>query len=464
MTAPRFQHGGIFRAIAKASLVFVLVSGLGFLRAAPAEPPPLDLSTAISQALENNPATRSAWHRASAAQESVGVARAAYWPRIEATFRGGSDQWYTPAVSGIDHFRRVEATTVLGVEYLLLDFGGRAAQVDAAMSRFEAAGLGFVREVQSTVFRTQRAWFRWEAATSREIAAVAEWEAAKIALETTTLEHSHGLAAMPELLEARKRLLSAQYAREEAANAQRVARGEICTAMGQPANATLRLRPTTTHRPPSMAQRVDALVSQALAARPDLAARSAQMQAAEAEVRAARSEFWPKIRLEGNYGNTSFGYRAHTGDKGGEYATGLNGYGAALTVSWDLFDGFERTHRLARAKEDAATAQATWREEWLRVTSDVWQAYHDYLTAQSRLLFTEAWVASAREDWEAMRGEFDAGLQDRAALAEIRALQARADSEHATAAAEFSTAAANLAFSLGSVTRQEAAAAQKRAE
>lgn len=410
----------------------------------------MDLADTILLALANNPGTRADLARAEAAAAAAGVARSAYWPRIEAEFRGGSDQWYTPAANGVDRFRRVEATTVLAVGYVLLDFGRRAANVSAALEKLDAAGLGYQRRVQSVVFEVQQAWFASEAAWWKERAAFSMVEAAAIALETIEKEKTLGLASAPQLLEARKRLFEARFGHEQALNDLRISEGQIRLAAGLPANAPAPFafgREAPDARP--LAERVDALIVRALDQRPDLAARAAEMRASEAEVRAARADFFPEVRIEGSYANSSFGYRAHAGKQHGQYETGLDGYAGFVVVSWDLFDGFERVSRLEQTKAEREASGEILRGEWLRVTGDVWNAFHAYLTSQSRLEYANRWLESAREDLAAIDAEFREGLQDRATLTELRALEAMARYEQAAAVSDFSTRSAALAFALG---------------
>ena len=175
-------------------IVALLATALVFLQSAgeilAADPMPAfeasknyDLGSLVELGMANNPKTRSALSTARAAGAAAREARAPYWPTVAAEFNGGYDKWYTPATAAPDFFRRQQATTVLSIQYLLLDFGRRAADVRRAVAMFEAAGLLYDRKVQEVVFAVQSRYFAHEAAVSKEAASTALVEAARTALE-----------------------------------------------------------------------------------------------------------------------------------------------------------------------------------------------------------------------------------------------------------------------------------------
>lgn len=409
-----------------------------------------DLGGLVDLALRNDPQVAGAWNRARAAEAAAGEARAPYWPQIEARFLGGSDQWYTPAAPGVDNFRRVQATVILAAEYLLFDFGRRDAEAARTTALLEAAGLLYQRRLQETIFAVQVAWFAHEAARWQETAARAAQESARVTLETLERETDTGLRAAPELLLARKAEWQARFRLEEAENAVKITRGQLCLAAGLSANASLRtrvgIRPP---RSPLWRESVHQLIAQSLEARPDLAARAAEVRASAQSVRRARAEFYPEVRLEGNYAFSTFGYRAESGRTGGTYTENLNGYGGFLSASWELFDGGERLNRLRREKATEALRADEYRESQLSATAEVWQSYHDLLTAGTLVDFTEAWVTSAREDFAAIEAGFSTGLEDLATREEMRGRLAQAEYELANALANYSISLARLVLALG---------------
>ena len=310
---------------------------------------PNDLGSLIDHGLSRNPATRKAWFEARAAAAAVGEARAPYYPRVSTRFEGGSDKWYTPPATGPDNYTRVQATPILSIEYLLLDFGRRSAEVRRTLAILDAAGLAYKRKLQEVVFKVQSAYFAYEASLRRAEAARALVEASRAAAETVEREVKAGLAAVPELQLVKRNLLKAEYDREAADVGVKTTLGDLCVAAGLPANTPLQI--AVTEPPVSTAELRDKaakLIDETLASRPDLAARAAEVRASEAAIRKARADFLPEIKLQGQYAYSTFGYDANDGKVHGRFTEDINGYSALLVAKWDLFDGFERLERLRR--------------------------------------------------------------------------------------------------------------------
>jgi outer membrane protein TolC len=411
-----------------------------------------DLGSLVELAMANNPKTRSALFSALAAEAAAGEARSPYWPQLSAQFLGGYDKWYTPATEAPDFFRRQQATTVLSLEYLLLDFGRRAADVSRAVALFEASGLLFDRKVQEVVFAVQSRYFAHEAALTKESAAVAMLEAAGTAMETTRLEVENGLSARPELLRSKRNLINAEYELAAARALSRNTLGDLCVAVGLPANAPVKLSAKTSPATTApLREDVGGLIQKALAIRPDLAAKAEEVRASEAATRRAGADFLPEVRLEGNYAYSAFQYDSETGPKSNSNAAGINGYGAFLNVEWDLFDGFERVERLRKKSAEEQAARENLAAAQLDASRDVWTTYHDTLSAARRVDSAEAFVASAQENFSAIEASSRTGLSQVAELAEAAGLLAEARFARAEALAVYSTTLAELALAVGAV-------------
>jgi outer membrane protein len=237
----------------------------------------------------------------------MGEARAPYYPRVAARLEVGSEKWYTLAPTGPNNYTQNQATTILSIEYLLLDFGRRSSEVRRTLAVLDAAGFAFERKLQQVAFTVQSAYFAHEAALRRADAAEALVEASRAASETVEREVKAGLSAAPELQTARKNLFKAEYDREAAKTSVKTTMGDLCVAAGFPADTRLEL--AKTDLPASTAdlrKKAGQLIDAALATRPDLAARAAEVRAGEAAIGKARADFLPEIRLQGHYGYSNF--------------------------------------------------------------------------------------------------------------------------------------------------------------
>jgi outer membrane protein TolC len=449
----------IFTTPMIALVIGCLFSGLAFaenstIRETPVfkESKTYDLGRLLELGMANNPKTRAAWFRAEAAYAGSREARAPYFPKVGAAFEGGVDKWYTPAITAPNVFTRQQATTVLSIEYLLLDFGRRAADVSRAVALFDAAGFVYERKLQEVVFEIQRRYFAHEAALWKERAAASLLEFAKAAEQTIEMEVRNGLSARPELLRARKNVLDAQYELEAARALVRNTLGELCIAVGIPANSRLTLAsnelPTSSGE---LRESAGKLIEAALTSRPDLAARAADVRASEAASQRAEADFFPEVKLKGNYAYSAFQYEAETGRDKGTNAAGINGYGGFITAKWDLFDGFERVERLRKRRDEESAAKEALEGSRLAATRDVWTSYHDTLSAARRVDFAEGFVASAQENLNATEAAYKAGLSQVSELTEAAGQLAAARSVRAGAVADYSTSLAALALAVGTI-------------
>ena len=416
------------------------------------ESKPYDLGRLLELGMANNPKTRAAWFRAEAAYAGSREARAPYFPKVGAAFEGGVDKWYTPAIPAPNVFTRQQATTVLSIEYLLLDFGRRTADVSRAVALFDAAGFVYERKLQEVVFEIQSRYFAHEAALWKERAAASLLEFAKTAAQTVEMEVQNGLSARPELLRARKNVLDAQYELEATRTLARNTLGELCIGVGIPANSRLMLAANDMPMASGdLRESAGKLIETALSSRPDLAARAADVRASEAASQRAEADFFPEVKLEGNYAYSAFQYEAETGKDKGTNAAGINGYGGFITAKWDLFDGFERVEKVRKRRDEEIAAREELEGSRLATTRDVWTSYHDLLSASRRVDFAEGFVASAQENLQAIEAAYKAGLSQISELTEAAGQLAAARSVRAGAVADYSTNLAALALAVGTM-------------
>jgi outer membrane protein TolC len=168
-----------------------------------------ELSTLIELGLANNPKTRSAWFNALASKAGVGQARSPYYPQLSFRADGGYQKTWYPTTAGPMGVKQTSMAPELDLEYLLLDFGRRSADVRRTVALLDAANLSFSRTVQSTVFAIQQSYFSHTAALSQQQAARANLELSRTILGMVESQVSNGLGTKPELDTARKTLRQA---------------------------------------------------------------------------------------------------------------------------------------------------------------------------------------------------------------------------------------------------------------
>jgi outer membrane protein len=164
---------------------------------------------------------------------------------------------------------------------------------------------------------------------------------------------------------------------------------------------------------------VPALVAQALARRPDLAALSTRENAAEQSVRAAAAARLPTVSLSAGYGTS---YASGTALDVADQLDATRGGSLSLGISIPLFDGLAARRAIERAEVQVDNARLTLDEQRQQVALEVRRAALDHEAAVARLDAAAARVAAAGQALAATEARYDAGV---ATLFEVT--QARAD-------------------------------------
>ncbi|KAB2640314.1 MAG: TolC family protein [Verrucomicrobia bacterium] len=409
-----------------------------------------ELSSLIELSLANNPYTRSAWFNALASSAAVGQAKAPYFPKLTFKAAGGYDSGYASVQDGPIYYQRTALSPTFNLEYLLLDFGRRSADVRNTIALLEAANLQFSRKVQSTVFAVQQSYFAHTASLIQRDAAVANLELAKTILAMVEDQKKVGLATQPELLVAQKTYTQAQFDMADAERNVLVTLGNVRTAVGLEANAPLKV--SLTAAPPSLetiSGKVDELINTAIARRPDLAAKIADIRASKASTDRALADFMPTVSLEGSYQNHTYNYSAQQGTNSGTF-NGNHSYPSGFVVmSWDLFDGFERVEKVKKRQAEEAMARANAESTRLETTRDVWTDYNNSLKARKRVEYANSLLSSAKENFDSMEAAFKNGLATITELVSLQSALATARFEQAGAQADYLTSLASLSLAMG---------------
>lgn len=411
-----------------------------------------DLPSLLELSLANNPSTRSAWFNALASSASVGEAKAPYFPKLSFLAKGGYDNGYNPIQTGAETYSRMSIQPGLELEYLLLDFGRRSSDVRRTIALLDAANLTFSRRVQTTVFAVQQAYFAHVAALSQQEAARANLELSKTILAMVEAQVANGLGTKPELDAARKTMAQAEFDTAAADRNSEVTLGNLRTASGLQANAPLKVAlPSGKGETKGMEGNVDRLIDIALAKRPDLSARQAEIRAARAGVERAKADFLPKLSLVGTYSSETYGYSAYLNGVNGAFNGNYNHAGGMAVMSWDLFDGFQRVERVKKRQAEESEARANAEATRLDTTRDVWTAYNDSLKAAKRVGYADSLVVSAEENFRSVESAFKNGLSNITDLISNQSALAAARFEQAGARADYLTSLASLSLAMGGV-------------
>jgi outer membrane protein len=419
----------------------------------------LSLAQLVDVGLHANPVTRAAWSSARAAAAEVGSKRSLYLPTFEVD--GQLLREKTPFANGPGFASILDTTygpSVTGT-WLLIDSGGRQADVEEATRALYAANWTHNAAIQDVVLTIAEAYYQYLNAKALVLARQANLDEARRSLDSATERHRAGVATISDVLQAKTSVSQAELDLQETQGQVQIIRGALATAVGVPANLPVDVGDLPSELPLDMVQKtVDELIAKATADRPDLASSRYTALAAQSKIRSVQSEGLPKLSTAATAGKT-FLWRPGPDPVSSQYS-------ALLLLRIPVFTGFDVAYRTQKAKEEAEAASATSERVEDQVILDVWSSYYAMKTATQRVHTTRDLLASATQSADVADGRYKAGvgsildlLTTQSALASARAQEVQARSLWFLAMAQLAHATGALvpraAEITGAAARQE---------
>ena len=367
------------------------------------------LADLIDLGLRANPATRLAWEDSRAAAANLGLAEASWLPVLTARVLAHDQRESFPATSYVYSIRGTEVAPMFRLTWTLFDLA-RPAAIGQAQGRLLAANFAFNRTLQQVAYEVQRAFYAFNAARARVVAAAVTLRQTDVNAEAVQLRLARGLATRPDLLLAVEDRARAAY--------------ELAAAQGEVLNTKASLaerlgispqEPLTTVEldaiplPADIEPSAEGIIDRALAHRPDLQARLAEIRSQDAAINKARAAYWPTLGVQAVGGWDRWNYRTIAGATGAGSAI-EPAYSLGLVFNWNLFDGFARANEVKRATAAREAAQAQFDALQLQVIREVWQAYASLKTAIRKREFALALLKAADEAYAAARETYANGL------------------------------------------------------
>ena len=376
-----------------------------------------ELPELIDLAQRVNPETRVAWEAARRAALAVGLVESEYFPVLAISALGGYQSLgvavpKTVASDGFFRFDLARAVPALNLKWLLLDFGRRGSEWDAAKERLLAANLGFNRKHQQIAFGVQRAFYGLTSVRARIAVAQSSLDAARAVQEATESRLKNGLATRPELALARQQTAQAAFELEEVLDRERDAQVTLTESIGASPQAPIQVIDfSALPAAATLQDSVEKAIDRALEKRPDLIAKVAALRASEAELSRARAAYWPTLSLIGDVGSVLGNARITAdGRSTGWFGATQPSYGIGLSLEWEIFDGGARRRRVELAESTRRAAQDEIRATRDRAVSEVWKAYTDVKLAFRRLDVAAALVDASQQSYEDSLRSYQVGL------------------------------------------------------
>jgi outer membrane protein TolC len=376
-----------------------------------------ELAELVDLAERLNPETRLAWSHAKEAAAAVGLAKSEYYPLLALkatadTARLPEPLPLTPQKAGYMDVEAQELQPMATLEWVLLDFGRRAADVRAARARLLAANLGFNGRHQQIVFKVQTAFYRLSSLIGRISAAQASLDSALKIQEATEERFKNGLAAAPDVSRARQLAAQAAFDLEEALSKERDAEVSLAESIGVLPTTPIRIVDfSRVPLPNRMEETVEQFIDRTLEQRPDLLAKVAALRAKEAEIHRAQSAYLPLLALQGEAGHAYENSQVRAGGRTFSWeSTDQTTWGVGLALTWDLFDGGARKRRLEIARSERDAARHELEDAKDKAISQMWQYYTSTKLAFRRLDVAAALLDASEKSYEQTFEGYQNGL------------------------------------------------------
>ena len=428
---------------------------------------PYRLEELIDIAESNNPRTRIAWEAAKQAANRLGIARSDYYPHLAALVLAGDQReiepWPRPLGAPNGYFL-VELPVVeagVALQYNVYDFGRRGGRVEATQALRLATAALFQRTNQDVAFRVVTAYFNLLTAQERLAASHQIVKTAQTTQEAAEAQLANGRSTLPDVLNARAAAAQAAYDLQASIGAVDTARVVLRETIGvEPSDAILVEEPAGIPLPTEVAESTANLVVKAMQQRPDLRAISEKLQAANAELKVAKAEYFPTVHLGAFAGQQALWPTINVAGPNPLGSANQTVWSVGVTAHWTIFDGGARRNEIHLADSKRREAQDEKREKEDAIGREVWVSYVQFRTAVRQHEAAETLLTSATTSYDASLDAYQYGVKNLVDLvtAENQLAQARLAVVQSRSAVRID--AANLDYSTGTLLRQQPTVAQ----
>jgi outer membrane protein len=428
---------------------------------------PYSLPELIDIAESNNPLTRNAWNDARNAALAAGIAESTFLPLVSAGIvQGWQKSRIETSVLGNAVANDIKANgniEVLSVQWLLFDFGERAALVDAAKQISVISNIAFTAAHQQLIYNVSLAFYANAAARARLATALKSLKDAEQVQTAAEDRYKRGVGTVVEVAQTRHSTAEARLASVQADGTAQNSYLALISALGISPMTRLSIADTSQRKlPPALTGHIADFVSAALARRPDVLTGYAAVQASLANLRAAQAEFLPKVfangtgtRLAGSLNITAIpGLDQQlpiVNLPGNQLGVSSHQLGATALVgaTMPLYDGGSRDALLEQARDRVDKAETTMTQIRNEAVRQIIVARNTLKTSLSAYSAAMTLAAAAQTTFNAALSAYRSGVGSitDVTLAERQLLTAKNAATDAYSTAL--SAAASLALSAG---------------
>ncbi len=391
---------------------------------------PMGLAALTAFALAHNPDTRVAFANLQAAADGLGVADSAFFPTL--SFDDTASRTEANTTTGFSIPIQNVNSAALSLNYVLLDFGARAAQREEALARIYLAGFDNNGALQSVALSVTQNYYQLIGEQALVHAYRQTVREDRASLDAARIKQESGLATISDVLQARAALAQARSEWIATQAQTRADMGGLAEACGLPADQAMPVMPLDVGRlPPVVAPSLRALIRRAQQSNPGILAAAAQVLANRATVRADEAAGWPSIDVAGTAGKR---FQQTLGPS--------QNWSVSVDLHVPLFSGFKNAYQIGEARANVRSAEASLDAQTQKIDMTVYQDYETVLGARSAAGAAQLAVASARASLTAIKAQYKVGL---ATMLDVLAAQAALTTAKQTAIQDVTTAYVQLA-------------------
>lgn len=365
---------------------------------------PITLTEAIRLAQQNSVTTVQARGNLRTSSAAVKQSYAAFLPSFSVsarTQRQSGDRFDTQGNLVPFTGNPTNYSTSLTSSLELFDGGRRFFDIKAAKADVNAADAGEIAARYNVALQVKQQYYNILAARESQSAAQAQIQQADQQLKASSLRLRAGAATVSDSLRSAVALGNARLALLTAQNNLRIANETLTRLVASPTTVTATASDTVDQQVviPNMSE-LEELVNKA----PSIQQADAQLAAAHASVRSAKTAFLPSISMNFNRGGSGLDPQFGIGDK--RYAYNQN---LSFSLNFPLFNNLNREVTVARAAvaEDVASVQA--RDARLLARQTLVQSVAQMKTAQEQVSIQVQTVAAATEDLRVQQRRYELG-------------------------------------------------------
>ncbi|MCX5801533.1 MAG: TolC family protein [Candidatus Eisenbacteria bacterium] len=349
---------------------------------------PLTLQDCISLARQNNPTL--VQQKTSIERSNVGVtsAHSSYYPGVDL-----SSSYRNSGSSFGD--RQGSYSTSIGLSYTIYDGGYRKAAVDAATAKVDVAKEAYHLSEDELILQVKGAFFKILQKQEQITLVQDVVKRRREDLVLINLKYEAGRESSPAVKEAEANVLQAEYDDKRAKDELVLAGVELNLLLGRPrrSEVVLEYRDAEIDFPP-----LESLIEEAMVGRPELLSATANTGALQAQVTQARSNYLPGVSFSSSYGL-----------QGSELLDQRDNWGAGISVSLPIFDGFSRKAKVRDATLSLESQSDRIRELQQQIEEEVEQAYSTWELAQSIIEVNKSTLEAARNMYELTKLQYEQG-------------------------------------------------------